>query len=214
MLMADSMIKYHAINNGMISPFVPHSESKLESGRKVASYGLSSAGYDSRLGRNFVFYRGDENKVINFIRNGEPGSMVIAAADRAIIDPNDFDSSLVVQIDDVDEIIVPPRTFFMGVSHEYYKIPRNVKVTCDSKSTCARTGLVFFVTPLEPGWEGFITYEFNNSNDAMLRLVAGQGISQLEFKMLNTQPDVSYDERNGKYQRQGSQPIPPLQKND
>jgi dCTP deaminase len=209
--MADSLIRHYALQHEMIAPFVPKSTSALEDGRKVASYGLSTAGYDIRLGRNFIFYRGEENKIINFRRGDVWDSMVIPSLPKAIIDPNNFDPVLVVQIDDVDEIIIPPKTFFMGVSQEYIRVPRNVKVTCDGKSTCARSGLIFYVTPLEPGWMGFITLEFNNSNDALLRLLPGMGISQLEFKLLNTEPEIAYCDRNGKYQGQGPQPIPPKQ---
>ena len=218
MIMADSLISHYALKHEMISPFVPTSRSRLEDAEKeedktkTASYGLSSAGYDIRLGRNFMFFRGEENKIINFTRNGQQEQMMIPADPRAIIDPNDFDGRLVVQIDDVDSIIIPPKTFFMGVSHEYIKVPRNYKVSCDNKSTCARSGVIFCVTPLEPAWCGYITLEFYNSNDAMLRLVAGQGISQLEFKQINTAPTVAYDDRNGKYQGQGPHPIPPMQK--
>jgi dCTP deaminase len=212
MVLADSMIQHLALKEEMISPFVPKSTSVLEDGTKVASFGLSSAGYDIRLGRNFMFFRGEENKIINYVRDGKQESVVIPAQPRAIVDPNNFDTRLVVQIDDVDEIIIPPKTFFMSNSHEYMKVPRNVKVSCDNKSTCARTGVIFCVTPLEPAWMGYITLEFYNCNDAMLRLIPGQGISQLEFKMLNTQPLVAYDDRAGKYQGQGPQPVPALQK--
>lgn len=212
MVLADSMIQYLALKEGMISPFVPKSTAELEDGTKVASFGLSSAGYDIRLGRNFMFFRGEENKIINFTRSGVQDSVVIPAAPRTIVDPNNFDSGIVVQIDDVDEIIIPPKTFFMSNSLEYINVPRNVKVSCDNKSTCARTGVIFCVTPLEPAWRGYITLEFYNCNDSMLRLIPGQGISQLEFKVLNTQPIVAYDDRNGKYQGQGPQPVPALQK--
>lgn len=212
MIMADSLIAHYALKKEMISPFVPKSMSQLENGTKVASFGLSSAGYDIRLGRNFMFFRGEENKMINVTRKGVQEQILIEADPRAVVDPNSFDSRLVVQIDDVDEIVIPPKTFFMSNSHEYLKVPRNYKVSCDNKSTCARSGVIFCVTPLEPGWCGYITLEFYNSNDSMLRLIPGQGISQLEFKQINTEPDVAYDDREGKYQGQGPQPIPPLQK--
>lgn len=214
MLLADSTIKRYALEKGMISPFCPTSKNQLEDGTRVASFGLSSAGYDIRLGRSFVFYRGKENKIINFTRKGVQESLLIPAIEKSIIDPNNFDAKLVVSIDDVDKIIIPEKTFFMGVSHEYIKVPPDLKVSCDNKSTCARSGVIFCVTPLEPGWEGFITLEFYNCNDSLLELTPGMGISQLEFKQINTTPDVTYADRNGKYQHQGNQPIPPLQKVD
>ena len=212
MVLSDSAIKYYATKHGMIEPFYLNSHNINERGEKVTSYGLTSYGYDIRLGRNFVFYRGEENKIINFTRNGVKDSFFIPSKENPVIDPNNFDPTLVVQVDDVDDIWIPPHTFFMGVSEERIKVPRNIKVTCDSKSTCARSGLAFFVTPLEPEWEGFITLEFNNTNDALLKLTSGMGISQLEFKMGNTVCDVSYSDRSGKYNNQGKQPIPPLQK--
>lgn len=210
MILADSAIRQLAIKHDMIAPFVPKSSSKLEDGTKVASFGLSSAGYDIRLGRNFMFFRGEENKLINYSRNGKQEKLLIEADPRAIIDPNNFDPSIVVQLDDVDDIYIPGKTFFMSNSHEYMRVPRNIKVSCDNKSTCARSGVIFCVTPLEPSWRGYITLEFYNSNDALLHLIPGQGISQLEFKMINTDPEVAYDDRDGKYQGQGPQPIPPL----
>ncbi len=217
MVLSDITIKHLAIKHGMINPFYPKSMSLNERGQKVTSYGLTSYGYDIRLGRNFLVYRGTENFVVNYTRNGVHESMLVESfkskfKDDPIIDPNNFDSRLVVQIDDVDEIWFPPRTFFMGVSQEYIKVPRDVKVICDSKSTCARSALVFFVTPLEPEWQGYITLEFNNSSDAILKLTSGMGISQLSFQRGDTPCETSYADRNGKYNNQGDQPIPPLQK--
>jgi dCTP deaminase len=214
MIFSDKTIKHLALTESMIDPFYATSVNRNEDGTKVTSFGLTSYGYDIRLGRNFMFFRGEENKMINYVRNGEMQTTLIPSRERAVIDPNEFDENLIVQIDDVDQIYIPPKTFFMGVSHEYIRVPKNVKVTCDSKSTCARSGIAFFVTPLEPEWEGYITLEFFNCNDAYLKLTPGMGISQLEFKQGDTFCEQTYASRGGKYNFQGNQPIPPLQKKD
>lgn len=212
MILNDKTIARLVAEDGMIDPFFSTSVSRNEDGTKVTSFGLSSYGYDIRLGRNFVFYRGEENKVINFTRGAQDLSLFIEARPHTLIDPNDFDQSLVVQVENVDTIVIPPKTFFLGVSHEYMRIPRDIKVICDSKSTTARSGLSFFVTPLEPEWEGYITLEFFNSTDSPMRLTPGMGISQLSFMMAKEECVVSYADRKGKYNHQGNQPIPPMQK--
>lgn len=212
MILNDTAIHYLAVNKAMINPYYPRSVTLNERGDKVSSFGLTSYGYDISLGRNFMFYRGEENKVINFEKDGKMSTVLIESKKGAIIDPNNFDIQLAVQVDDVDVIYIPPKTFFLGVSKEYIKVPRDIKVSCDSKSTSARSGIVFGVTPLEPEWEGFITLEFYNSNDSTLKLISGMGISQLEFKSNPNGCHTSYKDRKGKYNYQGNQPIPPLQK--
>lgn len=211
MVLSDSQILNLANKHDMIMPFYATSVNRNEDGTKVTSFGLSSYGYDIRLGRNFVFFRGEENKLINYTRKGVESSFIIESKPSTVIDPNNFDDSLVVQLDDVDSVIIPPKTFFLGVSAEYMRIPRNVKVICDSKSTNARSGLVFFVTPLEPEWEGYITLEFFNSTDSLMKLTPGMGISQLSFMASSDVCSVSYADRKGKYNHQGNQPIPPMQ---
>jgi dCTP deaminase len=214
MILSDKQILSLCNKQDMINPFFSTSVSRNEDGNKVTSFGLSSYGYDIRLGRNFIFFRGEENKLINYSRKGVLGSFIIEARSNTVIDPNNFDESLVVQLDDVDYVIVPPKTFFLGVSAEYMRIPRNVKVICDSKSTNARSGLVFFVTPLEPEWEGYITLEFFNSTDSLMKLTPGMGISQLSFMGSSDICETSYADRKGKYNHQGNQPIPPMQMRD
>lgn len=214
MILSDTQILNLANKHGMIKPFYATSVNCNEDGTKVTSFGLSSYGYDIRLGRNFVFFRGEENKVINYSRNGVESSFIIESKSNTIIDPNNFNDSLVFQLDNVDYVLIPPKTFFLGVSLEYMRIPRNVKVICDSKSTNARAGLMFFVTPLEPSWEGYITLEFFNSTDSLMKLTPGMGISQLSFMASSDVCSVSYADRKGKYNHQGNQPIPPMQMRD
>jgi len=216
MALSDHDIKKNATHNAMITPFYGETINMNERGQPVTSFGLTSYGYDIRLGRNFIFYRGQENKVINYtVAGGEKKVMFIEAFktkypdEEPVIDPNNFDSRLIVQINDVDEIWIPAKTFFLGVSEEYIKVPRNFKVHCDNKSTCARSAIGFFVTPLEPGWEGFITLEFYNHYDGLLKLTTGMGISQLHFEN-NSECHITYADKKGKYQNQGNYPIPPL----
>ncbi len=212
MFLADSHIKYLATKEEMISPFFASSVSRLATGDPCTSYGLSSYGYDIRLGSSFMFFRGEENKLIISKKNGEEEKTLILAKEKTLIDPNDFDHSLVVQINEVDSIVIPPKTFFMGVSMEYIKMPRDVTAICNGKSTIARSGVQIYVTPLEAGWNGFITLEFFNSTDSSVLLTPGMGISQLNFIRGNTVCDTSYSDRSGKYQNQGPQPIPPLKR--
>ena len=212
MLMPDSWIKHQSLKNDMITPFHANSQSVNEQGVSVASYGLSSYGYDIRLGRNFMFFRGEENKSVTSYREGKMFVDVVESLAGGVIDPNDFDFNIPVSIRDVDTILIPPKTFFMGVSQERLRIPREVSVICNGKSTIARSGLQIYVTPLEPEWEGFITLEFYNSTDSYMRLQAGMGISQLQFLLGAGVCDVSYADRKGKYNLQAPEPIPPLKK--
>lgn len=213
-MLADFQIANLANKQEMITPFYNKSHAVNEQGKKVTSYGLSSYGYDIRLGNSFVFYQGEENKMINVVRNGVNHPELIESRAGGVIDPTNFDGSLAVTIRDVDEIFIPPKTYFMGVSMERMKIPRDINVICNGKSTIARAGLQIFVTPLEPEWEGYITLEFFNSTDSFIKLYAGMGISQLQFYRGSANCDVSYADRGGKYHMQSNEPIPPLQLRD
>jgi dCTP deaminase len=159
-----------------------------------------------------MFFRGEENKLVITNKNNSEERILIESRERTLINPNDFDHNLIVQINDVDSIVIPPKTFFMGVSMEYIKMPRDVTAICNGKSTVARSGIQIYVTPLEAGWNGFITLEFFNSTDSPVLITAGMGISQLNFVQGNTVCDTSYADRSGKYQNQGPQPIPPLKR--
>lgn len=212
MFLADSHIKHLAVKEDMISPFFGSSVSRLPCGTPCTSYGLSSYGYDIRLGRSFMFFRGEENKLVITNKNNNEERILIESREKTLINPNDFDHNLIVQINDVDSIVIPPKTFFMGVSMEYIKMPRDVTAICNGKSTVARSGIQIYVTPLEAGWNGFITLEFFNSTDSPVLITAGMGISQLNFVQGNTVCDTSYGDRSGKYQNQGPQPIPPLKR--
>lgn len=152
--------------------------------RKIPSYGLSSYGYDIRLGRNF--------KRIEEV--------------DAIVDILEPPYGLISNAFDLDYIDVPPHGFILGVSHEKITLPRNVTATCMAKSTLARLGLSAQVTPLEAGWSGYVTLEIFNMTPNLVRLYSGIGIMQLIFHE-SEQCQTSYSERGGKYMDQPSNPV-------
>ena len=171
----------------MIAPFERESVNKLVIDgveRKIPSYGLSSYGYDIRLGRNFKIF-----KVM-------PG----------VVDMLNPPADLCAEENDVTSIVVPPLGMVLGVSVEKISMPRNVTATCMAKSTLARLGLSAQVTPLEAGWSGFITLEIFNMTQNAVRLYSGIGIMQLTFHE-SEQCDVSYADRGGKYMDQPASPV-------
>lgn len=184
-------------NHDMIYPFVPESENEIEyrgSKIKVPSYGLSSYGYDIRLGRNFKVMHGKKtagyspvNSIIDFAKNDT--------------------EQLFTEYNDVDSIDLLPHSFMLGVSMEHINVPRNMMVTCMGKSTVARKGCSAFITPLESSWSGHITLEIKNDTDYPMRLYAGMGIMQLMFYESDEECMTSYKDRNGKYQDQPYTPV-------
>jgi dCTP deaminase len=187
---SDIWIKEQVQKNQMITPFFDHSVKTKEDGKKIPSYGLSSYGYDIRLGRNFKLGRTN--------LHGE-----------TILDVCDFDQAYFEDITDVDSVIIPPHGFVLGHSEEYFNIPRNVTAVCMGKSTIARSGLIVIVTPLESAWSGFVTLEIFNANNLPVRLHSGIGITQAQFFESDQQCEVSYADRGGKYQFQAKLPIAP-----
>ena len=171
----------------MITPFVGHSVNKDEEGKKIPSYGLSSYGYDVRLGRDFKFFKRVDQ----------------------VIDVCDFDPEICEDVENVDEIIMEPGDFVLGHTLERFVVPRDVMVIFMAKSTIARCGLSCVVTPGEPGWEGYITIEMFNPTQLPIRVKSGIGIMQAMFFQGNEPCAVSYADRNGKYQGQGKTPVTP-----
>lgn len=180
MILSDKEINSYALNQGMISPFVDH-QVKEKNGRRVVSYGLSSYGYDIRLGREFKFFSPGEGK---------------------IIDPKNFDSDLTENLTwnhETDGVIVPPYGSVLSVSIEKFSMPENVMGQCLGKSTYARSGIVVHVTPLEPGWIGYLTLEFSNNTPLPVKVYPEEGIAQLVF-FRGEKPGTTYADRSGKYQ--------------
>jgi dCTP deaminase len=171
----DSWIRRMAREHGMIEPF---EDAQVRQG--TISYGVSSYGYDMRVANEF--------KIFTNVNN-------------AIVDPKQFDEKSFVPFDG-DVCIVPPNSFALARSVEYFRIPRNVITLCVGKSTYARCGIITNVTPFEPEWEGFVTLEISNTTPLPAKIYANEGIAQVIFFESDTPPDVSYADRKGKYQGQ------------
>lgn len=169
----------------MIEPFEPEQIRESENG-KVISYGTSSYGYDIRCSNEF--------KIFTNINS-------------AIVDPKQFDeNSFVDFVGDV--CIIPPNSFALARTIEYFRIPRNVLTICLGKSTYARCGIIVNVTPFEPQWEGHVTLEFSNTSPLPAKIYANEGIAQVLFFESDEPCETSYRERNGKYQGQTGVTLP------
>lgn len=183
-LQSDRWIREMAEKEGMIEPFIGH-QVRESGGRKIISYGLSSYGYDIRVANNF--------KVFTNINN-------------SIVDPKNFRKDAFVDIT-TDECIIPPNSFALAVSIEYFRIPTNVLTLCVGKSTYARCGIIVNVTPFEPGWEGTVTLEISNTTPLPAKIYANEGLAQVIF--YRGEPcAVSYADRRGKYMGQQAITIP------
>ena len=178
---ADRWIREMAVKHNMIEPF-----SEKQVSRGVISYGLSSYGYDIRIANEFKIFTN-----IN----------------TAIVDPKEFDTKSFVDFKG-DICIIPPNSFALGRSVEYFKVPRKIMTICVGKSTYARCGIITNVTPLEPEWEGFITLEVSNTTPLPARIYANEGIAQILFFESDEMCEVSYGDRKGKYQGQQGITIP------
>jgi dCTP deaminase len=178
---ADRWIREQSIKNGMISPFV---ESQKREG--IVSYGLSSYGYDARVAPEFKIFTN---------------------VNSAIVDPKNFRMDSFVEKNE-DVCIIPPNSFALGRTIEYFKIPRDVLVVCLGKSTYARCGIIVNVTPLEPEWEGHVTLEFSNTTPLPAKIYANEGVCQFLFYQSDMVCDVSYKDRSGKYMEQTGVTLP------
>ena len=180
-VMPDHWIRKAAHEQGMISPF----EEKLQR-QGVISYGLSSYGYDARVSDDFK---------------------VFTNIDNAIVDPKAFsESSFVSRKTDV--CVIPPNSFVLSHTKEYFKIPRDVLVICLGKSTYARCGLIVNVTPLEPEWEGHVTLEISNTTPLPARVYAHEGVCQFLFLKGDSPCEISYADKGGKYMGQTGVTLP------
>lgn len=185
-IMSDTTIKKMVKQYEMISPFVEQQVKTDSNGKKLISYGLSSYGYDARVSNEF--------KIFTNINS-------------AIVDPKNFDhNSLVDRVSDI--CIIPPNSFALARTVEYFKIPRDVLVICLGKSTYARCGIIVNVTPLEPGWEGHVTLEFSNTTPLPATIYAGEGACQFLFFKGDKPCEVSYADRKGKYMGQTGVTLP------
>ncbi len=173
---SDKWIKKMALEEKMIFPF---EEKQVREGK--ISYGLSSFGYDARVSNEFKIFTNVNSEVV---------------------DPKDFKPSNFIT-KNVSECIIPPNSFVLASTVEYFKIPRDIMVICLGKSTYARCGIIVNVTPLEPGWEGHVTLEFSNTTPLPAKIYANEGVAQFIFLKGNEIPEVTYSDRKGKYMKQG-----------
>jgi len=171
----DSWIRKMAVEHKMIEPFVDH-----QVRHDVISYGLSSYGYDIRVT--------DEFKIFTNVYS-------------AIVDPKHFNPDSFVDYKG-DNCVIPPNSFVLARTVEYFRIPRNVMTICLGKSTYARCGLIVNVTPFEPEWEGYVTLEISNTTPLPARIYANEGIAQVVFLEGDDVCEISYADRKGKYQSQ------------
>jgi len=182
-VMPDSWIREMAQTRGMIEPFT---ENLKRDG--VISYGLSSYGYDARVSREFKIFTN---------------------VDSAVVDPKDFSNQSFVDRE-TDVCVIPPNSFALARTVEFFRIPRDVLVICLGKSTYARCGIIVNVTPLEPEWEGHVTLEFSNTTPLPAKIYANEGACQFIFLKGDKPCEVSYRDRSGKYQSQTGVTLPRL----
>jgi len=183
---SDQWIRRMAKEKGMIEPFVDGQVKEGDAGGRLISYGLSSYGYDLRVS--------DEFKVFTNVFS-------------SIVDPKNFDPSSFVDIK-TDVCIVPPNSFALARSVEYFRIPRDVLTICVGKSTYARCGIIVNVTPFEPEWEGHVTLEISNTTPLPARIYANEGLAQVVFFKAEEICETSYADRGGKYMKQQGITIP------
>ena len=183
---SDKWIKKMSLNEKMIEPFSENQVRIDEKGNKLISYGVSSFGYDVRCSNEF--------KVFTNIHS-------------VTVDPKNFDDNSFIDIQS-DVCVIPPNSFALARTVEYFKIPRNVLTICLGKSTYARCGIIVNVTPLEPEWEGHVTLEFSNTTNLPARIYAGEGVAQMIFFESDEDCETSYKDRGGKYQGQVGVTLP------
>ncbi len=182
---SDRWIRHMAQSQGMIEPFEPEQVRENASGR-IVSYGTSSYGYDVRCS--------DEFKIFTNINS-------------AIVDPKAFDETSFVDVQG-DSCVIPPNSFALARTIEFFRIPRTVLTICLGKSTYARCGIIVNVTPLEPEWEGHVTLEFSNTTPLPARIYANEGVAQMLFLESDEPCETSYRDRGGKYQGQTGVTLP------
>ena len=183
---SDKWIRRMAAEHGMIEPFEPGQVRLNAEGQKIVSYGTSSYGYDIRCAPEF--------KVFTNIYS-------------TVVDPKNFDEKSFVDIHS-DVCIIPPNSFALARTLEYFRIPRNVLTICLGKSTYARCGIIVNVTPFEPEWEGYVTLEFSNTTPLPAKIYAGEGCAQVLFFESDEVCETSYKDRGGKYQGQRGVTLP------
>ena len=182
---SDTWIRRMAETQGMIEPFEPR-QVRSDGDLRLISYGTSSYGYDVRCSNQF--------KVFTNINS-------------VIVDPKEFDNQSLLDVESA-VCVIPPNSFALACTVEYFRIPRNVLTICLGKSTYARCGIIVNVTPLEPEWEGHVTLEFSNTTTLPAKIYANEGVAQMLFFESNEVCETSYADRGGKYQGQRGVTLP------
>ncbi len=182
-LKSDRWIREMSKKYNMIEPFCEE-----QVGKGVISYGVSSYGYDIRVGREFKIFTN---------------------VNSTVVDPKNFDEANVVDIE-ADIAIVPPNSFALARTVEYFKMPKDVLAICLGKSTYARCGIIVNITPFEPGFEGYITIEISNTTPLPAKIYANEGIAQVIFFQGDEVCEISYADKNGKYQKQTGITLPKI----
>ncbi|HEY8522023.1 MAG TPA: dCTP deaminase [Gammaproteobacteria bacterium] len=182
---SDRWIKRMAREHGMIEPFEPE-QVRANGSERIVSYGVSSYGYDVRCA--------DEFKIFTNINT-------------TIVDPKKFDERSFVDFKG-PVCVIPPNSFALARTVEYFRIPRNVLTICLGKSTYARCGIIVNVTPLEPEWEGHVTLEFSNTTPLPAKIYANEGVAQMLFFESDEVCEISYKDRGGKYMGQRGVTLP------
>ena len=179
---SDRWIRRMAEQHGMIEPFEPGQVRLSATGQKIVSYGTSSYGYEFKVFTNIH---------------------------STVVDPKNFDEKSFVDFND-EVCIIPPNSFALARTVEYFRIPRNVLTICLGKSTYARCGIIVNVTPFEPEWEGYVTLEFSNTTPLPAKIYAGEGCAQVLFFESDADDvcETSYKDRGGKYQGQRGVTLP------
>jgi dCTP deaminase len=187
---SDKWIRRMALEHDMISPFESNQVKQNAAGERMVSYGTSSYGYDIRCSKEFKLFTN-----IN----------------STIVDPKNFDPNSFVEVN-ADFCIIPPNSFALARTVEYFKIPRNVLTICLGKSTYARCGIIVNVTPFEPEWEGYVTLEFSNTTPLPAKIYANEGCAQVLFFEADADDvcETSYKDRGGKYQGQVGVTLPKI----
>ncbi len=183
-LLSDVMIE-HLGNHGMIKNFAKREDPRRPKSPLI-SYGLTSYGYDVRVGNKYK---------------------VFTSVYGALVDPKNFDPKSFVDVE-ADHCIIPPNSFALAATVEEFKIPRNVLALCLGKSTYARCGIIVNVTPLEPEWEGTVTIEISNTTTLPVKIYSNEGIAQVIFIASPYDCEVSYKDKKGKYQGQEGITLP------
>jgi dCTP deaminase len=186
---SDRWIRHMAQTAGMIEPFEPGQVKEID-GQRIVSYGTSSYGYDLRCSNEFKLFTN---------------------LNTTIVDPKAFDEKSFVDVRR-DFCIIPPNSFALARTVEYFRIPRNILVLCLGKSTYARCGIIVNVTPLEPEWEGHVTLEFSNTTPLPAKIYANEGVAQVVFLQAAADDvcETSYRDRGGKYQGQRGVTLPKI----